>query len=89
MAACGLAQGADLPATVMPFILRGIALLGVDSVMAPMAKRERAWARLAQDLDIAKLDRLTRTIGFAELPQAAADIVAGKIRGRVVVEING
>ena len=89
VAACGLAQGADLPATVMPFILRNVALLGVDSVMAPMARRERAWARLVQDLDIAKLDRLTRTIGFAEVPQAAADIVAGKIRGRVVVEING
>lgn len=88
VAACGLAQGADLPATVMPFILRGVALLGVDSVQAPMAKRKRAWERLASDLDIAKLDDITRTIGFAEVPQAAADIVAGKIRGRVVVDIN-
>ncbi len=87
VAACGLAQGADLPATVMPFILRGVALLGVDSVQAPMAKR--AWERLASDLDIFKLDSLTRTIGFADVPQAAADIVAGKIRGRVVVDING
>ena len=88
VAACGLAQGADLPATVMPFILRGVALLGVDSVQAPMAKRKRAWERLASDLDISKLDSLTRTIGFADVPQAAADIVAGKIRGRVVVDIN-
>ena len=88
VAACGLAQGADLPATVMPFILRGVALLGVDSVQAPMAKRKRAWERLANDLDISKLDSLTSTIGFADIPQAAADIVAGKIRGRVVVDIN-
>lgn len=89
VAACGLAQGADLPATVMPFILRGVALLGVDSVMAPMAKRERAWQRLAADLDIAKLDRITRTIGFDGIEQAAHDIVDGKIRGRVVVDIAG
>ena len=89
VAACGLAQGADLPATVMPFILRGVALLGVDSVQAPMAKRKRAWERLATDLDIAKLDSITHTIGFGDVPQAAADIVDGKIRGRVVVDING
>lgn len=89
VAACGLAQGADLPATVMPFILRGVALLGVDSVQAPMAKRQRAWERLATDLDIAKLDSITRMIGFDAVPQAAADIVAGRIRGRVVVDING
>ena len=89
VSACGLAQGADLPATVMPFILRGVALLGVDSVQAPMAKRQRAWERLATDLDIAKLDSITRTIGFDAVPQAAADIVDGKIRGRVVVDING
>ena len=88
VAACGLAQGADLPATVMPFILRGVALLGVDSVQAPMAKRKRAWERLASDLDTSKLDSLTRTIGFADVPQAAADIVAGKVRGRLVVDIN-
>lgn len=88
VAACGLAQGADLPATVMPFILRGVALLGVDSVQAPMAKRKRAWERLATDLDIAKLDSITHTIGFDDVPQAAADIVAGKIRGRVVVTVN-
>ncbi len=88
VAACGLAQGADLPATVMPFILRGVALLGVDSVQAPMAKRKRAWERLATDLDIAKLDSITHTIGFDDVPQAAADIVAGRIRGRVVVTVS-
>lgn len=89
VAACGLAQGADLPATVMPFILRNVALLGVDSVMAPMTRRERAWQRLATDLDIAKLDSITRTIGFDEIEQAAHDIIDGKIRGRVVVDIKG
>ncbi|WP_375397282.1 MDR family oxidoreductase [uncultured Sphingomonas sp.] len=89
VAACGLAQGADLPATVMPFILRGVALLGVDSVQAPMAKRRRAWERLATDLDPAKLDSITRTVGFDGIEQAARDIVDGKIRGRVVVDING
>ena len=89
VAACGLAQGADLPATVMPFILRNVALLGVDSVMAPMAKRERAWSRLARDLDIAKLEDITRTIGFGEIERAAHDIIDGKIRGRVVVDIKG
>lgn len=88
VAACGLAQGADLPGTVMPFILRNVALLGVDSVMAPMAKRERAWDRLASDLDISKLDAITRTIGFDEIEEAAHEIIAGNIRGRLVVEIK-
>jgi len=89
VAACGLAQGADLPSTVMPFILRGVALLGVDSVQAPMTKRKRAWERLATDLDIAKLESMTRHVTLDEVPQAAADIVAGKVRGRVVVDIGG
>jgi len=89
VAACGLAQGADLPSTVMPFILRGVALLGVDSVQAPMTKRKRAWDRLATDLDIAKLESMTRHVTLDEVPQAAADIVAGKVRGRVVVDIGG
>ena len=84
VAACGLAQGFDLPASVMPFILRGVSLLGIDSVMAPKMVREEAWNRLAQDLDMAKLDSLTTEIGFDDLIGAATDIVEGKIRGRVV-----
>ncbi|EFL89781.1 MDR family oxidoreductase [Ahrensia sp. R2A130] len=84
IAACGLAQGFDLPATVMPFILRGVSLLGVDSVQAPKAIREMAWSRLATDLDMGKLESLTTEIGFDDLIGAASDIVEGKIRGRVV-----
>ena len=84
VAACGLAQGFDLPATVMPFILRGVSLLGVDSVMAPRQVREEAWSRLATDLPMDKLDQLTTKIGFDELVQTAHDIVDGKVRGRVV-----
>lgn len=87
VAACGLAQGSDLPTTVLPFILRGVTLAGVDSVMAPRARREAAWSRLATELDRATLARLTTTIGFDALPNAAADIVAGKVRGRLVVEM--
>ena len=85
VAACGLAQGADLPATVMPFILRGVALLGVDSVMAPLALRNEAWTRLARDLDPALLETITREIPLAEAPAAARELMAGKIRGRIVV----
>ncbi len=84
VAACGLAQGFDLPATVMPFILRGVSLLGIDSVMAPRVVREEAWARLASDLDMDKLDALTTEIGFDDLIGTAHDIVDGKVRGRVV-----
>ncbi len=87
VAACGLAQGFDLPSSVMPFILRGVSLLGVDSVMAPKAVREEAWSRLASDLDMNKLDALTTEIGFDGLIGAATDIVEGKIRGRVVALI--
>jgi acrylyl-CoA reductase (NADPH) len=87
VAACGLAQGMDLPASVAPFILRNVALLGVDSVMCPKPRRLEAWARLARDLDSATLDALTTTIGMDALPQTAADILAGKVRGRMVVEI--
>jgi len=89
VAACGLAGGMDLPGSVAPFILRGVALLGIDSVMAPRARRVEAWGRLARDLDLAKLGAMTRTIGLAEVPQAAEEIIAGRIRGRVVVEIGG
>jgi acrylyl-CoA reductase (NADPH) len=88
IAACGLAQGFDLPVTVMPFILRGVSLLGIDSVMAPRALRTEAWARLAAELDHSKLEALTRTIGFDEIIAAAHEIVAGRIRGRVIVDMN-
>ena len=88
VAACGLAQGGDLPTTVYPFILRGVSLLGVDSVMAPKAVREEAWARLAQDLDMAKLEAMIVDKTLADAPAAAADILKGQIRGRVVVNVN-
>ena len=88
IAACGLAQGMDLPASVAPFILRGVALLGIDSVMCPMPRRLEAWAKIARDLDKAKLAAMTRTIPFDRVIDAATDILDGKIRGRVVVEIE-
>jgi acrylyl-CoA reductase (NADPH) len=86
VAACGLAQGLDLPATVMPFILRGVALLGVDSVMAPMARREQAWARLASDLDPALLETITTEVPLAGAVAAAQQLMAGQVRGRIVVK---
>jgi acrylyl-CoA reductase (NADPH) len=88
VAACGLAQGADLPTTVHPFIIRGVTLAGIDSVMAPMARREHAWARLAAELDLQKLDAMTSTIGLADVPAAAADILAGQVRGRLLVDCS-
>lgn len=88
VAACGLAQGMDLPTSVAPFILRGVSLLGIDSVMAPIAKREEAWRRLASDLDAAKLASIATHIGFDDLIQSAHDILDGKIRGRVVVDMS-
>lgn len=87
VAACGLAQGMDLPASVAPFILRGVSLLGVDSVMAPRDIRLEAWKRLAADLDLKKLEALSITIGFDDIVGAAKDIMDGKIRGRVVVDM--
>lgn len=87
VAACGLAQGMDLPTTVAPFILRGVKLLGIDSVMAPIARREAAWARLASELDAAKLDSITTTIGFDDIISIAEDILDGKVRGRVIVDM--
>lgn len=87
VAACGLAQGMDLPTSVAPFILRGVTLVGIDSVMAPKARRLEAWARLASDLAIDKLEAITTTVGLDDVPQAAKDILAGKTRGRVVVDI--
>jgi acrylyl-CoA reductase (NADPH) len=87
VAACGLAQGGDLPATVMPFILRGVTLAGVDSVMAPIARRREAWSRLANDLDPALLESMTTEIGLDEAVEAAQRLMAGQVRGRTVVRI--
>jgi acrylyl-CoA reductase (NADPH) len=88
VAACGLAQGADFPVTVMPFILRGVRLLGVDSVMAPKARRLGAWERLARDLDPALLGVIANEISLGEAVSAAADLLAGKVRGRIIVDVN-
>ncbi len=87
VAACGLAQGADFPATVMPFILRGITLCGIDSVMAPLAKRQQAWDRLALDLDPAKLESMVEEVPLARAVEKAAELMAGRVRGRVIVKI--
>jgi len=87
VSACGLAQGMDFPASVAPFILRGVTLYGIDSVMAPLAKREEAWARLAKDLDLAKLDALTTEIALENAVGVAAELLQGKVRGRVVVKL--
>ena len=88
VAACGLAGGADFPATVMPFILRGVTLYGIDSVMAPSEKRMEAWTRLARDLDVAKLEANTAEIGLAEAIDVGAKLLEGRVRGRVVVDVN-
>jgi acrylyl-CoA reductase (NADPH) len=87
VAACGLAGGMDLPSSVAPFILRGVALLGVDSVMAPKALRVEAWERLARELDFGKLAAMTTTVPLDQVLEAARDIVAGKVRGRLVVQV--
>ncbi len=87
VAACGLAQGADLPATVMPFILRGVTLAGVDSVMAPLQKRQQAWDRLALDLDLAMLESMIEEVPLDQAIVKAGELMAGKVRGRVVVRI--
>ena len=88
VAACGLAQGMDFPGSVAPFILRGITLYGIDSVMAPMALRQAAWLRLARELDQDKLHALTRVIPLVQAIQAGSDILAGRVRGRIVVDVN-
>ena len=88
VSACGLAQGMDLPLTVLPFILRGISLVGIDSVMAPMNKRERAWSRLSTDLDMKKLNEMVVETTLEEVPTFAEAILAGQVRGRVVVNIS-
>ena len=87
VAACGLAQGMDLPASVAPFILRGVCLLGVDSVMAPKQLRLEAWRRIVTDLDHDKLSQITTRMPFSALLNAAGDILEGKVRGRLVVEM--
>ncbi len=88
VAACGLAGGADLPTTVMPFILRGVTLAGVDSVMCPRPRRLEAWQRLARDLDIAKLEAIASEISLGEAIPVAAQLLAGNLRGRVIVDVN-
>lgn len=87
VAACGLAQGADFPATVMPFILRGVRLLGVDSVMAPIERRRRAWQRLARELDPTKLESMVTEISLEQAVEYAQALMQGKVRGRIVVKI--
>jgi len=87
IAACGLAQGMDLPSSVAPFILRGVALLGVDSVMCKMEWRQQAWKRLATDLDHKKLAAMTTEIGLGKVIETAPSILAGKVRGRIVVRV--
>jgi acrylyl-CoA reductase (NADPH) len=87
VAACGLAAGMDLPSSVAPFILRGVSLLGIDSVMCPINLRKVAWARLASDLDRAKLAEITHEIGLDEVIASGAKILAGEVRGRIVVKI--
>ena len=88
VAACGLAQGMDLPTSVAPFILRGVKLIGVNSVTTPIPRRMEAWRRIARDLDLGKLKALTTHVKLDDVPRIAADIVAGKVRGRVVVDIR-
>jgi acrylyl-CoA reductase (NADPH) len=88
VAACGNAAGMDLPTTVAPFILRGVSLLGINSVYVPKAKRIETWSRLAQDIDRQKLASMTKMIGFDEIEKAAQDIAEGKVRGRILVKID-
>ena len=88
MAACGLAQGMDLPTSVAPFILRGVKLIGINSVTTPLPRRQRAWDRLARDLDLKTLATLTTHVKLEDVPTVAAEIVAGRVRGRVVVDIR-
>jgi acrylyl-CoA reductase (NADPH) len=87
IAACGLAAGMDLPSSVAPFILRGVCLLGIDSVMCPIEPRKAAWQRLASDLDRSKLSEITTEIPLGDVPQWGAKILAGEVRGRIVVKI--
>ena len=86
--ACGLAESAALPATVMPFILRGVVLRGVDSVMAPSGPRLAAWARLARDMDLERLETMVTEIGLSDVNGVAPDVLAGKVTGRLLVDVN-
>ena len=88
VAACGLAGGNDLPASVIPFLLRGVNLLGIDSVMCAPPRRQSAWARLAQDLPLEKLDAMTETVALRALPELSKRILQGEIRGRIVVDVH-
>ncbi|WP_171168247.1 acryloyl-CoA reductase [Ruegeria sp. HKCCA0370] len=88
VAAVGLAGGASLPATVIPFLLRGVNLLGIDSVMQPYDNRVRAWKRIATDLPMDKLEAMVQPAGLSDLPQLGADILKGQVKGRVVVDVN-
>ncbi len=87
IAACGLAAGMDLPSSVAPFILRGVCLHGIDSVMCPLAQRQAAWERLARDLDRAKLSEITHEIPLDQVIEVGPSILAGQVRGRIVVKI--
>jgi len=87
VAACGLAGGSDLPATVIPFLLRGVNLLGIDSVMCPRDERIEAWHRLARDLPLDKLETITQTVPLAEVPALAPRILKGEVRGRIVIDL--
>lgn len=88
VAAVGLAGGANLPASVIPFLLRGINLLGIDSVLQPFAARQAAWARIAADLPLARLNQMVHMAGLGDLPKLGADILQGKVQGRVVIDVN-
>jgi acrylyl-CoA reductase (NADPH) len=88
VASCGLAQSGDLPTTVMPFILRAVTLTGINSVFAPAALREEAWGRLARDLDPAVFADMTSTIGLVDAVNRAEDVLAGRVRGRLVVDVR-
>ncbi|MEO0362509.1 MAG: oxidoreductase, partial [Pseudomonadota bacterium] len=89
VAAVGLAGGAKLPATVVPFLLRGVNLLGIDSVMRPYGDRVEAWGRIASDLSMAKLEAMVEPATLADLPALGAAILKGEVKGRVVVDVNG
>ena len=89
VAACGLAGGSDLPATVIPFLLRGVNLLGIDSVMCPRDERIEAWSRLVRDLPMERLDAMTETVPLSGVPELAPRILAGATRGRLVIDISG
>jgi len=89
VAACGLAGGSDLPATVIPFLLRGVSLLGIDSVMCPHEERIEAWQRLARELPLDRLERMIQTVPLSALPELAPKILKGEIRGRTVIDVTG